>query len=339
MKKTCRTTGVQRISKQLCIKQQTRHSSGRLAVVLFLAAICAQPSTVIAAPSSTGKFQEYRYTSDADWLANQPRYGYTIQFLATAEPGVARQFIARHRLEDIARTITAYDDQTRQLVVVGSYPDRNNVLRAIKRLPPDLRRLKPSTRNFKSLRGATPRSAARKATVAPVAPLSTVTSVQPSSPKPPSRTEIMAAPIPTQKIGESPYGTDDNWVMNQPPQNYTIQLLAAAKSTTFKKFIADNQLEDVTYHTLRTDYDNKTWQVVITGSYPDSRDALKEINQLAPGLQKLKPWVRSFNSLHKIMIQPANTRTVTEVVPAPEINNFSNANTSITAGDSTSLTT
>jgi septal ring-binding cell division protein DamX len=150
-------------------------------------------------------------------------------------------------------------------------------------------------------------------------PLSTVTPDQSVSPEPSSNTEIMAAPMPTQEIGQYPYTTDEDWVMNQPPQNFTIQLLAAIKPTTVKKFIANNQLRGVV-HTLRTNYDNKKWQVVITGSYPNHQEALREIKQLAPELQELKLWVRNFDSLHKIMIRPSTTETaVVPVIPPPVV--------------------
>jgi len=88
---------------------------------------------------------------------------------------------------------------------------------------------------------------------------------------------------------------DASWILQQNPQNWTLQLLGAREPETLLKFAKSNQLSSnaAWYKTwLKT----KPYYVVVYGSYESRAAARESISNLPPKLRTLKPWVKSMMS-------------------------------------------
>lgn len=127
---------------------------------------------------------------------------------------------------------------------------------------------------------------------------------------------------------------DREWVLSQPPTNYTIQYVAALKPGTVARVIKNYPIE-MPFRIINTHYDNKSWTVIIRGTYSSYSEALKVIKQLPERLKQIKPviWARSFNSLHEIIVRP----TVVAPKPKPVIYAFAATPNTIAAGESIAL--
>jgi len=89
---------------------------------------------------------------------------------------------------------------------------------------------------------------------------------------------------------------DAVWLLQQNPQNWTLQLLGARDPQTLLKFAKNNNLSSNAAW-YKTWLSAKPYYVIVYGSYI-SRDAAREsIANLSPSLRALKPWVKNMKSV------------------------------------------
>ena len=83
-----------------------------------------------------------------------------------------------------------------------------------------------------------------------------------------------------------------DWLREQDPSHYVIQLLGARDASAVRKFLDTHKLgAKGTWY--MTSHENKPWYVVVYGMYPDSASARAAIKSLPEALRAGSPWPRS----------------------------------------------
>jgi DamX protein len=92
-----------------------------------------------------------------------------------------------------------------------------------------------------------------------------------------------------------PYSAD--WLRQQAPGSYALQLLAGADREGSERFVQHHALTDKAA-ILETRRADKPWFIVVTGHYPDAAQAQAAVAELSPELRKaVQAWPRSVKAL------------------------------------------
>ncbi len=131
---------------------------------------------------------------------------------------------------------------------------------------------------------------------------------QEPAPTPVSETEVVAKPTvaieviePTAELESVVPVTSnagvrrDDWLLEQDPNYFTLQLMAANNEPGVIKFIEDNGLTDDAAYFF-SERDGNPWYAVTYGSYPSRSEA--NAVTLPSSLGGVKPWVRTFGGIH-----------------------------------------
>jgi DamX protein len=89
----------------------------------------------------------------------------------------------------------------------------------------------------------------------------------------------------------------EQWLLEQKPDYYTIQLVAGYQKTTVNNYLKRHKLpatELAYYHSLNR---GKDWHSLVFGVYPDYSSAKLAINDLPTAVRQSKPWIRRFKSI------------------------------------------
>ena len=115
--------------------------------------------------------------------------------------------------------------------------------------------------------------------------------------------EAMAPAIISETITTLTDG--EQWIMNQPAEHYTIQLIASGNEVAIQRFINDNHLHDsaVYYRIRRNGVD---WFTLIQGSFESVSLAKSAIKNLASPLQAAKPWIKPIADIQKALAARQN---------------------------------
>ena len=89
---------------------------------------------------------------------------------------------------------------------------------------------------------------------------------------------------------------DLDWLRNQEPSNFVIQLVGTRSATAASKFVDEHKLSSEGTWFL-TSHENKPWYVVVYGMYPDNASARAAIKTLPEALRAGSPWPRSVASV------------------------------------------
>ncbi len=92
-----------------------------------------------------------------------------------------------------------------------------------------------------------------------------------------------------------PRGKD--WLLKQPPETFTLQLLGSREPSSILDYIKDNSLDPGSTAFYRGRYRNADWYVLLYGLYNDKAAALAARSTLPDKVQKAKPWPRSLKSV------------------------------------------
>jgi len=96
----------------------------------------------------------------------------------------------------------------------------------------------------------------------------------------------------------------DDWIREQNPRYYTLQLASSTNPGLIQKYYRENKLEgEAGYY--RNHRQGKDWYALVYGSYPSMNEAKQAVDSLPGELRKWSPWVRKFQDIHRIM-QPLN---------------------------------
>lgn len=125
-------------------------------------------------------------------------------------------------------------------------------------------------------------------------PVLTVKPVIAPSSKPQAQT-----PIPSAKT-TTPQSDTNSMLLNK--QGFTLQLMGAADFNELSKFVAANKLQGKCYilHSINKGQD---WYTLIYGVYPTHEAAEAARAILPDALKQSKPWIRSMDSVHNVILQ------------------------------------
>jgi septal ring-binding cell division protein DamX len=106
---------------------------------------------------------------------------------------------------------------------------------------------------------------------------------------------------------ERPAGSrPTSWILEQPGDRYTIQLISTLKNDTLERFIAAHQLNGQTAY-FRKRVNGRTWHTLIYGLYPDIAAARAAIADLPEEVRRGKPWVLGIASVQQTINDFNNT--------------------------------
>jgi len=93
----------------------------------------------------------------------------------------------------------------------------------------------------------------------------------------------------------------EQWLKEQSPDNYVLQLIGAHDQQTLVKFL-QGQSSIINKIAMFTTYnDGKPWYVLVYGVYPNRDAAAAEVVSLSVKVKSYRPWPRSIASIHNDM--------------------------------------
>jgi len=116
----------------------------------------------------------------------------------------------------------------------------------------------------------------------------------------PTAEKSKASEANTTAESQTDFSTDEKWIMDQPKMNYSIQLIATGNKSALMQFITENNLSSSAKY-YKSQRNSKDWYTLIQGSYDSHDTARKAIKELTPGLQDLKPWIKSFEDIQETL--------------------------------------
>ena len=90
---------------------------------------------------------------------------------------------------------------------------------------------------------------------------------------------------------------DKQWILQQNPEHYTLQLVTGHQRTTIDNFIKKYQLEPQQLAYFFSTRNEKQWHNLTFGIYPDRKTVNSAIKQLPAQLANVKPWIRQLASI------------------------------------------
>ena len=90
------------------------------------------------------------------------------------------------------------------------------------------------------------------------------------------------------------------WVLSQSPNSYTLQIGSVVNEQDMVNFIQQNNIESDTAY-IRVNINGITRYNALYGVYDDYNEANDAIAELPRSIRNIKPWVRNFGVLHKLL--------------------------------------
>ena len=117
------------------------------------------------------------------------------------------------------------------------------------------------------------------------------------------KTEDIIVPGPSslvkvEKMHAEPSLKDEQWLLAQNPDAYTLQLISGHHKSTILKFLEKHPIEDkkpLAYFFSRKD--GKNWHNLVYGNFETRQQANAIRDQLAKNLKDVEPWIRSLESI------------------------------------------
>ena len=79
------------------------------------------------------------------------------------------------------------------------------------------------------------------------------------------------------------------------PTHYALQLAATQSLAAAVEFMTTHNVTDAMF--FQTERNQQSWFIVVTGNYATVTQARTAKRQLAPSLQQLKPWLKSYRKI------------------------------------------
>ncbi len=93
---------------------------------------------------------------------------------------------------------------------------------------------------------------------------------------------------------------DINWLVNQEPEKYVLQLISAIEEETIKNYLEFFDNDDQIIGFSAPVYGKKRY-ILVYGLYDDSDLARADIEKLPQKARKIKPWVRTVKSIKELL--------------------------------------
>ncbi len=214
---------------------------------------------------------------DTVWIRRQPGHHVTLQLLSSRQRSGIERFVKQHGLQGLAVAFESRQDgHSLYSLILGSYPDRKQASQAITQLPASLKKIKPWTRDFRTIQAL----------------LKTTQRTQ-------KQERITNTPPP-----RSQHRIDQTaWLWSQDPSHYTLQLMSGYNEAGIRQFISQHKLIGKAVY-FRTHRDGRNWYALLYGSYPSREAARAAIKKLPPAVRKARPWARRFSSIHAELPPP-----------------------------------
>ncbi|MDA9982698.1 SPOR domain-containing protein [Gammaproteobacteria bacterium] len=90
----------------------------------------------------------------------------------------------------------------------------------------------------------------------------------------------------------------EEWIQQQPKNNYTVQIFASGSESRAVDHIRDNGLM-VDTALFQVDEDENAWFKVVYGSFDTRRAAVREKDELSALFPEQEPWLRKFSDVHE----------------------------------------
>ncbi len=91
----------------------------------------------------------------------------------------------------------------------------------------------------------------------------------------------------------------EDWLLRQPADHYTLQLLGSRRQASIIGYIEQNGLDPARCAYYRGLFQGSDWYVLVYGSYPDRAAALADRARLPTRIQREKPWPRTLADVHQ----------------------------------------
>ncbi len=88
-------------------------------------------------------------------------------------------------------------------------------------------------------------------------------------------------------------------LMAKPANHYTLQMMGSLDEASVKSFIEAQVTNRSDFSYFEGRYKGQPWYVVVYGDYASRDEALAGIQKLPKGLQKQRPWARSYQSVQE----------------------------------------
>ncbi len=97
----------------------------------------------------------------------------------------------------------------------------------------------------------------------------------------------------------SPPGDQRLWLLQQPPQHYTLQLALMRRFANIKGFFSTGGWPDQARY-VRAQFNSGPMYVLLYGNFATLSEAQAAISQLPDGISKVQPWIRRFGTLQQL---------------------------------------
>ncbi len=122
------------------------------------------------------------------------------------------------------------------------------------------------------------------------------TAENPRSPDAPTTPPVTQANIVADNIPIDLPGKREDWILQQNPDHYTLQLVAGNNIDTVRNFIQRHS-PNTPFAVYRGTRKNKPWYGLVYNSFSSKQRAFSAIKQLPKRIQRQKPWVRKLSDL------------------------------------------
>lgn len=103
---------------------------------------------------------------------------------------------------------------------------------------------------------------------------------------------------PAKPAQATPADSDRDWLLLQPAERYTLQLLATAQRDALDTFAKRHQLTGE-LHQFSMLRNGQRLHVLVLGSFPNRAEASAELARLPAEVRRQKPWIRSLGSVQQ----------------------------------------
>ncbi len=97
----------------------------------------------------------------------------------------------------------------------------------------------------------------------------------------------------------------EEWLMTQNPNHYTVQLMGSGREADIIEFVQRHQLKGKLAY-FRGLSQGKDWYSLVSGVYPDFRSANEAASRLSKKLNGSSPWVRRIGNIRILLADLAN---------------------------------
>lgn len=94
------------------------------------------------------------------------------------------------------------------------------------------------------------------------------------------------------------WSSAETWMMHQPKQKYSLQLMGGFELSAIKRFVKQNHLQKETRY-YSANLHGKKWYMLVYGDFDSAKAAINASDALPKNLRSHHPWVKSFVTIQK----------------------------------------